>query len=72
MSESEQRAAPGEEADCWPTFPLRYTFNPEGIDRDDGFAPDELVVFDPARTDGVDGAWLSARRESYVGIEDVR
>lgn len=56
----------------WPTFPLRYTFNPAEVDGPDSLDPDELVVFDAKRTGGGNGAWLSASRDSYVAIEDVR
>lgn len=59
-------------AEDWPTFPLRYTFNPEGLVGRDRIDPDELVVFDPASPGGIGGAWVTAERGSYVSIEDVR
>lgn len=57
--------------DDWPTFSLRYTFDPAELDVPDRFAPDELVVRDPSGG-ADDGAWLSAARGSYVAIEEVR
>lgn len=55
----------------WPTFCLNYTFDPEGIERREEPAPDELVVFD-ASTAQIGSAWVTAERGSYVSIEDVR
>lgn len=60
-----------ESVDHWPTFPLRYTFNPEEVDGPGDVDPDELVVFDSSRPNQGD-AWLSAGRGSYVTIEDIR
>lgn len=68
MSNSELVSA--ESTDHWPSFSLRYTFNPEDIDGPE-FRPDELVVFDASRTDGTD-TWISAARDSYVAIEETR
>lgn len=59
-------------ADDWPTFPLRYTFNPEGVAGRERIDPDELVVFDPGRPGGIGDSWVTAERGSYVCIEDVR
>lgn len=59
-----------ESAANWPTFTLRYTFNPEELAAPAEFDPDELVVTDPGSGD--DGAWLSAGRGSYVDIKDAR
>lgn len=57
--------------DDWPSFSLRYTFNPDGIGAPGRFDPDELVVRDPGQGSDT-GAWLSAARGSYVAIEEVR
>lgn len=57
----------------WPTFGLTYTYNPTtelAVDLD--LHPDELVVFDGDITDGIEDAWLTAERGSYVDIETVR
>ena len=57
----------------WPTFSLTYTYNPTtelSVALD--LCPDELVVFD-ADTDGdIDDAWITAERDAYVPIDDVR
>lgn len=55
----------------WPTFALRFTFNPKSV-REERFDPDELFVFDPDRLDVDDSHWIAAERGSYVPIEDVR
>lgn len=66
----ETSAAPDEHSE-WPTFDLRYTFNPQDIDCPEELAPDDLVVFDP--TDGTDGGgWITADRGAYVDVEDAR
>jgi hypothetical protein len=59
-----------ESTDHWPSFSLRYTFNPEDIDGPE-FRPDDLVVFD-ARADKRSNAWIAAARGSYVAIEETR
>lgn len=59
-----------EQSARWPSFSLRYTFNPDDVDAPVEFAPDELVVFDPTRERSQ--AWVAAARGSYVAIEDVR
>lgn len=65
--------AVGEEsAGHWPTFPLRYTFNPTEVDGPDSPDPDELVIFDAKRSEDESGAWLSASRGAYVAIEEIR
>jgi hypothetical protein len=56
----------------WPAFGLRYTFNPDDVVDCRPFAPDELVVFDPAEGDSASGSWIAAERGSYVSIEDTR
>lgn len=53
----------------WPTFDLQYTFNPE---RKRSLDPDEVFVFDPDNVAQSDTYWISADRDSYVPIEDVR
>lgn len=55
----------------WPTFALRYTFNPNGIGIDFGFDPDEVVVFDATRG-RPDSRWIAAKRGSYVSVEETR
>lgn len=55
----------------WPSFGLRYTFNPQELAGREPPDPDELVVFDP-REERIGAAWVTAARESYVSIEDVR
>lgn len=57
--------------DRWPTFALRYTFNPAGIGLSETFAPDEVVVFDATRG-SLDRRWIAAKRGSYVAIEETR
>lgn len=67
---SSQESIEEESAANWPTFSLRYTFNPEELEVPVAFDPDELVVFDPST--GGDEAWLSADRGSYLDIQDAR
>lgn len=57
--------------DNWPTFALRYTFNPAGIGLSERFDPDEVVVFD-ATHGRPDRRWIAAKRGSYVSIEETR
>lgn len=69
MSESRSRIQPTTEE--WPDFAIDYTFNPDldGIVGD--FAPDEVVLFD--RDKGMTATrWLSAKRDSYVSLDEVR
>lgn len=66
-ADTEQSSA----AEDWPTFEVRYTFNPSGVGLDDGFEADEVVVFDAARG-RLDQRWIAAKRGSYVAIEDTR
>ena len=55
----------------WPTFDLTYTFNPEDIGRWTSFEPDEVVIHDPDET-GEPDRWISARRNAYLPIEELR
>lgn len=55
----------------WPTFALRYTFNPSGVGIDFGFAPDEVVVFDATRG-RPEERWIAAEHGSYVSVEETR
>ncbi len=64
-------AEPSSAVDSWPTFALRYTFNPTGIGLDERFDPDEVVVFDATRG-RLDQRWIAAKRGSYVAIENTR
>jgi hypothetical protein len=69
VSESQSRVEPTTEE--WPEFTIDYTFNPDldGIVGD--FAPDEVVLFD--REQGMNATqWLSAERDSYVSLDEVR
>lgn len=66
-----QHPEPVSPTEEWPTFAIRYTFNPEDLAGRDRIDPDELVVFDP-RTPGIGTAWITAARGSYVSIEDAR
>lgn len=68
---SEQHAESVSATREWPTFALTYTFDPGDLVGRGEPAPDELVVFDPARS-GVGSSWLTAERGSYVSIEDAR
>lgn len=68
MSKSE--LAGTESTDRWPSFSLRYTFNPDDIDAPE-FRPDDLVVFDAGSPDSEE-AWMAASRGSYVAIEETR
>lgn len=58
--------------ESWPTFGLRYTFNPKQSVREERFAPDELFLFDPDSIGLDDSRWISAERDSYVSIEETR
>ena len=53
----------------WPTFDLTYTFNPEDVGRWASFEPDEVVVHDP---DGASDRWISAKRNAYLPVEELR
>jgi len=75
MSERVDGSANVDEASCtkdWPTFALRYTFNPRRSVREERFDPDELFLFDPDRLDIDESRWIAAKRGSYVDIENVR
>lgn len=69
MSESQTRDQ--DTSHQWPEFTLDYTFNPDldGIVGD--FDPDEVVLFE--RQIGMTATrWLSAERDSYVALNEVR
>lgn len=68
MSDSELARA--ESTDHWPSFSLRYTFNPDDIEGPE-FRPDDLVVFDASQGDDTD-TWIAASRDSYLPIEETR
>lgn len=59
------------EIEDWPTFGLRYTFNPTGIGLDRTFDPDEVVLFDSTRA-RLGDRWIAADRGSYVPVEEMR
>lgn len=68
-------STPARERSCtsdWPSFALRYTFNPDRSVRSESFDADELFVFDPTRIAESNAHWISAERGSYVSVEDVR
>lgn len=69
MSEVDADRTPAVED--WPTFALRYTFNPGGIGLDAGFDADEVVVFDATRG-RLDDRWIAAKRGSYVSVQEIR
>lgn len=69
MTESSSERTPA--VQDWPTFALRYTFNPSDIGISREFDPDEVVVFDATRG-RLDERWIAAERDSYVSIEEVR
>lgn len=68
---TETDAEQAEAVDQWPTFALRYTFNPAGIGLDHAFDPDEVVVFDATRGRPAE-RWIAAKRGSYVTVERTR
>lgn len=69
MSKSHVRTQP--RAEQWPDFAIDYTFNPDLDGIIGEFAPDEVVLFD--RANGVTATrWLSAERDSYVSLDEVR
>lgn len=55
----------------WPTFELTYTFNPEDIGRWTSFEPDEVVIHDPDGEEATD-RWISAKRNAYLPVEELR
>ena len=58
----------------WPTFAIRYTYNPNGVGLDEREVmdtPEDVVLFDISASD-VEKRWLSAGPESCVDIEEVR
>ncbi|ADJ13705.1 hypothetical protein [Halalkalicoccus jeotgali] len=55
----------------WPTFALRYTFDPASVGLEGRFEPDEVVAFDATRGRPED-RWIAAQRGSYVSIEESR
>ncbi|MEM4781265.1 MAG: hypothetical protein QXG03_06880 [Halalkalicoccus sp.] len=68
MSDSRSRR---ESVEDWPTFALRYTFNPGGVGLDREFRSDEVIVFDATRGRPAE-RWIAAERDSYVSLEEVR
>lgn len=71
MSRPTERPAEPSATGDWPTFSLRYTFNPDGVEGRGRIDPDDLVVFDPAN-DAIGEAWVIAARGAYVAVEDAR
>ncbi|KYH25263.1 hypothetical protein HAPAU_26480 [Halalkalicoccus paucihalophilus] len=69
MTEIDSEGTPAVED--WPTFALRYTFNPGRIGLDRGFEADEVVVFDATRG-RLNDRWIAAKRGSYVSVEEIR
>lgn len=75
MSEGADQSSTVDEPSCtesWPSFGLRCTFNPKQSVREEGFAPDELFLFDPDSIDLDGSRWISAERGSYVPLEKTR
>lgn len=56
----------------WPVFDLSYTFNPNECAHARSLDPDEVLLFDPNRTDTLETHWIAAKRGAYVSVEDVR
>jgi hypothetical protein len=54
----------------WPRFTVKFAFARQLHGIDGSFKPDEVVLFDPRRTDGT--RWISAQAGSYVSIESIR
>jgi len=54
----------------WPSFTLKYTFNPKDIAPDATFEPNEAVMYD--ESDRREGRWISAKYGSYISITEVR
>lgn len=69
MTEAGSEGTPAVED--WPTFALRYTFNPAKIGLEGPFEPDEVVVFDATRG-RFDSRWIAAKRGAYVSVEKIR
>ncbi|WP_122088960.1 hypothetical protein [Halalkalicoccus subterraneus] len=57
--------------DDWPTFAIRYTFNPGGVGLNGEFETDEVVVFDATRG-RPNSRWIAAKRGSYVPLDEIR
>lgn len=54
----------------WPRFTVKYAFGRQVPGIDAVFDADEVVLFDPTRTGNAD--WLSAKKGSYVPLEETR
>ena len=54
----------------WPRFTVKYAFGCQVPGIDATFDPDEVVLFDPTRKGG--SHWISAKKESYVPLEETR
>ena len=55
--------------DEWPRFTVKYTFGSQIPGIDGHFDPDEVVLFDPTRKG--DSHWISAKKGSYVPLEET-
>lgn len=58
-------------AEHWPNFDLTYTFNPEGI-CEARLEPDEVVIYDDGDDADGEDRWVSAKRNAYLPIEELR
>lgn len=61
-----------QESQDWPTYELTYTFNPDAIGCEAAFEPDEVVIHDPASSGPGNGRWISAKRNAYLPVEELR
>ncbi|MFC4357203.1 hypothetical protein ACFO0N_04475 [Halobium salinum] len=57
----------------FPSASLEFAFNPRAGDfpAPVEFAPDELVVYE-SQAAATGGAWLSAERGTYAGLDEMR
>lgn len=54
----------------WPRFTMKYAFGCQVPGIDEVFNADEVVLFDPTMKGG--SHWLSAKKGSYVPLEETR
>lgn len=67
MSTDETEAAVDGE---WPHFTVKYAFGCQVPGIDEVFDADEVVLFDPTMKG--DSHWISAKKGSYVPLEETR
>lgn len=56
--------------DDWPRYTFKYAFGCQVPGIDALFDADEVVLFDPTRTGS--SHWISAKKGSYVPLEETR